>query len=160
MQTILVAADFSGCSEDAFQLARSLARDYGARLVVVHIATPPPLVTPGELEKALQRPDGYRADLERRLRSVYAADTSEHIEYRVGAGDPAAEILHLAVELRSDLLVMGTHGRTGVGRLLMGSVAEKVVRQASCPVVTLRASADHLSSPSPGVSPRRATHAS
>lgn len=138
IRTILVAADFSGCSEDAFRIARALARDYRARLIVLHVATPPPLVTPGELQRALQRPDGYRAELEGRLRLVYAADFPAGVEYRVQDGDPATEILGVAREAQCDLIAMGTHGRTGLGRLLMGSVAERVLRKAACPVLTVK----------------------
>jgi nucleotide-binding universal stress UspA family protein len=138
IRAILVAADFSGCSEDAFQIARALARDYRARLIVLHVATPPPFVTPGELQKALQRPDGYRAELEGRLRLVYVADSPDGVEYRVQDGDPAVEVLGVAREARCDLIVMGTHGRTGLGRLLMGSVAEQVMRKAACPVLTVK----------------------
>ena len=138
IRAILVAADFSGCSEDAFRVACALARDYRARLIVLHVATPPPFITPGELQRALQRPDGYRAELEGRLRLVYAVDSPASVEYRVHDGDPAVEILGVAREAACDLIVMGTHGRTGLGRLLMGSVAEQVVRKAPCPVLTVK----------------------
>jgi nucleotide-binding universal stress UspA family protein len=139
IRTILVPADFSVCSEDAFQLARALARDYRARLLVLHVATPPPFVTQGELQKVLQRPDGYRGELAHRLRQVYGTDSPAGAEYRVEDGDPAAEILRVAREARCDLIVMGTHGRTGWSRFLMGSVAERVVREALCPVITFKA---------------------
>ena len=138
LRTILGAADFSACSEDAFRVARALARDYRARLLVLHVATPPPFVTPGELHKALQRPDGYRAELEGRLRLAYAADSPAGVEYRVEEGNPAVEILAAARAARCDLIVMGTHGRTGLGRVLLGSVAEQVVRKAACPVLTVK----------------------
>jgi nucleotide-binding universal stress UspA family protein len=138
IRAILVAADFSGCSEDAFWVARALARDYQARLIVLHVATPPPFVTPGELQRALERPDGYRAQLESRLRQFYAAGSPAEVEYRVQEGDPVVEILGVAQEVGCDLIVMGTHGRTGLGRLLMGSVAEQVVRKAACPVLTVK----------------------
>jgi nucleotide-binding universal stress UspA family protein len=138
IRTILVAADFSGCSEDAFRVARALARDYRARLIVLHVATPPPFVTPGELQRVLERPDGYRAELRSRLHQVYAADSPGEVEYRVQDGDAAVEILGVAREASCDLIVMGTYGRTGLGRLLMGSVAEQVVRKAACPVLTVK----------------------
>jgi nucleotide-binding universal stress UspA family protein len=60
------------------------------------------------------------------------------VERHVRDGDPSEEILAVARETRSDLIVMGTHGRTGVGRLLMGSVAEQVMRRATCPVLTVK----------------------
>ena len=138
IRAILVAADFSACSEDAFRVARALARDYRARLIVLHVATPPPFVTPGELQRVLERPDGYRAELEGRLRQVYAADSPAGVEYRVQDGDPTVEILGVAREASCDLIVMGTHGRTGLGRLLLGSVAEQVLRKAACPVLTVK----------------------
>jgi nucleotide-binding universal stress UspA family protein len=138
VQTILIPADFSDCSQAAFQVARALARDYRARLLVLHIAEPPPFVTPGELERALQRQDGYRSELEDRLRQLYSSDSLAGVEYRVLDGDPAVEILAVTRESGCDLIVMGTQGRTGLGRMLLGSVAEKVVRNAVCPVLTVK----------------------
>jgi nucleotide-binding universal stress UspA family protein len=140
LHTILIAADFSACSEEAFHLAGALARDHGARLLVLHVATPPPLVTPGELDRALDQADGLRANLELQLRRVYRAAPPVRLDYSVVHGDPAAEIVRLAQAAACDLVVTGTHGRTGLERLLMGSVAENVVRRAPCPVVTVRAS--------------------
>jgi nucleotide-binding universal stress UspA family protein len=72
-------------------------------------------------------------------------------------GDPAAEILRVAQAVKADLIVLGTHGRTGLGRLLMGSVAEQVVRRAPCPVVTVKAP---LPQGGPGEGPARETAAS
>jgi nucleotide-binding universal stress UspA family protein len=138
VRTILVPVDFSECSQSAFQIARALARDYRARLVVLHVPTPPPFVTPGELEKVLQRPDGYRGELEDNLRRLYTSDPPAAVEYWVQDGGAAAEILGVAEEARCDLIVMGTHGRSGLGRMLLGSVAEKVVRKALCPVLTVK----------------------
>lgn len=60
------------------------------------------------------------------------------VEYRMGQGNPPEVILHLARELSADLIVMGSHGRTGLARALLGSVAEAVVRAATCPVLTIR----------------------
>ena len=136
---VLHPTDFSNCSERAFQLAGSVARDYGARLLVLHVATPPPLVSPGELERVLERPAGYRGELEKKLRQLRWPDASVTIDYRLEVGEPVAEILRICRECNSDLIVMGTHGRTGMSRLLMGSVAEEVLRKASCPVMTVKA---------------------
>jgi nucleotide-binding universal stress UspA family protein len=136
--TILIAADFSACSEDAFQVARSLARDYGARIVVLHVATPPSAVRPDELQQERALAAVYRTELERRLRLIYAAESLIEVDYRVQDGDPAVEILDVARKALCDLIVIGTHGRTGLGRLLMGSVAEHVLREAPCPVMTIK----------------------
>jgi universal stress protein A len=138
VRSILLPADFSECSQRAFHLARTLARDYRARLVVLHVATPPPFVHPGELQRALEGPDGYGAELEAQLRHRYAADPRTEVEYRVCDGDPVSEIVRLAGELGCDLVVMGMHGRTGLSRLLVGSVTEEVLRAAPCPVVTVK----------------------
>lgn len=159
IRTILVPADYSGHSEDAFQLAQALARDYGARLIVVHVATPPLLVTPGELGRALQVKNGYRAELEERLKGIYAIDFPGEIEHRILDGDPAVGILDTARQVQCDLIVMGTHGHTGLGRLLLGSVAEQIVRKADCPVLTVKVPAMHAlvadsAHPEPARSPR------
>jgi nucleotide-binding universal stress UspA family protein len=138
VHTILAPVDFSECSQSAFQMARALARDYRAHLIVLHVPMPPPFVTPGELEKALQRPDGYRGALEDNLRRLYTQDPPAVVEYRVQDGNPAAEILGVAEEARCDLIVMGTHGRGGLGRMLLGSVAGAVMRKAPCPVLTVK----------------------
>jgi nucleotide-binding universal stress UspA family protein len=139
IHTILYATDFSEHAEYAFGPAAALARDYGARLVVLHVATPPPFVTYGELHKAMEDPLGYRAELEERLREYQAPTAPGTLEYRLEQGDPAVEVVRIAELLPADLVVLGTHGRTGVSRLIMGSVAEEIVRAAPCPVLTVRA---------------------
>jgi nucleotide-binding universal stress UspA family protein len=137
IQTILYATDFSECSQKALQIAFSLARDYKARLVVLHVAIRPPFITYGEFEKALQETGGYRQQLENMLRECQLPECNA--EFRLEEGDPATEILNVAAAIPCDLIIMGMHGRTGLKRLLMGSVSEKVVRQAGCPVMTVSA---------------------
>ena len=139
IRTILYPTDFSEPSKLAFRLACALARDYGARLIVLHVVEPPPFVTYGEVEKALQLPEGYQQELEEGLRQFQAPDPKVQMEHCLREGDPVTEILSQAQELPCDVIIMGTHGRTGLGRLLMGSVAEQVVRKAPCPVLTVRA---------------------
>jgi nucleotide-binding universal stress UspA family protein len=129
IHTILHPTDFSARSGYALQLALSLARDHGARLVVLHVM-PVPLVQ----EKRL-----YREEMAGELNRLGAPDAQVRMEHRLEEGDAITQILRVARETGCDLIVMGTHGRTGLGRLLMGSVAEQVVRQASCPVLTVRA---------------------
>jgi nucleotide-binding universal stress UspA family protein len=137
VRTILCPTDFSRVSAAALELAAGLARDSGARLIVLHVAEPPPLVQPGELARALQEPDGYRAELQAQLRRFQPAGLEGRVDYQLREGAPAAEILRAAAEAGCDLIVMGTAGRTGLGRLLLGSVAEQVLRQAACPVLTV-----------------------
>jgi nucleotide-binding universal stress UspA family protein len=105
-------------------------------MVVLHVATPP-LVVYGE-GVLPPEPADYKDQLRERLRQVQAGDPKVQVEHRLVEGDAPTEILRLAEEIRGDLIVMGTHGRTGLGRLLMGSVVEQVVRKASCPVLTVK----------------------
>ena len=72
------------------------------------------------------------------LRDLRTPDENVHVEHRLEEGDAAKRILEVAQEIQAGLIVMGTHGRTGLGRLLLGSVAEHVLRKATCPVLTVR----------------------
>jgi nucleotide-binding universal stress UspA family protein len=136
IQQVLVPTDFSAPSEAAFQLACSLARDHGGRVVVLHVYPRP--LSHGEVV-ARRQEDGYEDDLWRMLHQLRPAGGEVPVEHRLAEGDAAEEIVRLAGELNCDLIVMGTHGRTGLARLLFGSVAEKVLRQAPCPVLTVKA---------------------
>jgi nucleotide-binding universal stress UspA family protein len=129
LQTILHPTDFSERSGYALQLVCSLARDHGARLIVLHVM-PVPLAQ----EKRL-----YREEMAGELNRLGAPDAQVRVEHRLEEGDAATQILRVAQETGCDLIVLGTHGRTGLGRLLMGSVAEQVLRMATCPVLTVRA---------------------
>lgn len=135
VRTVLHPTDFSEYSDYAFRLACALARNYGARLVIVHVAMPPTVygdeVIPWE-------PVDCKDQAQEHLQRLAAPDPKIKVEHRLLEGEPAAEILRTAEETKADLIVMGTHGRTGVGRLLLGSVAELVVRNAPCPVVTVK----------------------
>jgi nucleotide-binding universal stress UspA family protein len=135
---ILVAADFSEPSLHAFQLALALARDSQAHLDIVHVAVAPPMVTPSELQRTLQGSGGYRADLEARLRSAYPTDGACAASYVILDGDPVVELLQAVHDRACQLVVMGTHARSGFGRVLLGSVATAVIRKADCPVLTVR----------------------
>jgi nucleotide-binding universal stress UspA family protein len=137
IRTILLPTDLSDWSENAFQAACGLARGFGARVMVLYVKAPP-VVAYGELGPVVPDPIQTTDDLIDRLGEMHHVDPRLRVEYRVADGDPASEIVRLAKELPADLVVMATHGRTGLRRLLMGSVAEAVVRRASCPVLTLK----------------------
>jgi nucleotide-binding universal stress UspA family protein len=137
LRSILCPVDLSEGSGRLLHLAAALAQAHGARLVVLHVAETPPFVSPGDLQKALRRKDGYRHELEELLHGL-APGLPCPAEYRVEDGDPVTEILYQAADLPCDLIVLGTHGRTGLGRVFLGSVAEAVVRKAPCPVLTLK----------------------
>lgn len=147
IHTVLHPTDLSEYSRFAFRAACALARDYGARLVILHVA-PPPTVVFGEGVFPVDS-EGLLKRLREQLHQLHPRDPSIPVEYRLIEGDAAWEITRIAAEMKCDVIVMGTHGRTGLGRLLMGSVAEHVMRQALCPVVTVKAPIpeDHPSGP-------------
>jgi nucleotide-binding universal stress UspA family protein len=134
IQTILHPTDFSASSQQAYRFACALARDFGARLVVIHVLGRPS--GPPDLAGVLPHPD-FRRQREERLRWLEPPCPGAVLERRLEEGDPAREIVDAARETRADVIVMGSRGRSGLGRLLLGSVAEQVLRQAPCPVLTL-----------------------
>jgi nucleotide-binding universal stress UspA family protein len=134
--------DFSDPARAALEEAVEQARRTGAELVLVHVHVPPPaspadvIVSPAELTRMaadeMQRTlEGWRADAEARL--------GRAVSVRSLVGDPAGELVRWAREHGADLLVLGTHGRTGIRRFILGSVAERVLREAPCPVLVARA---------------------
>jgi nucleotide-binding universal stress UspA family protein len=135
IRTILHPTDFSEPAEAAFSVATMLARTHGARIVVLHVYPPP--VCHGEVV-ARRQDGGYEADLWRLLDRYHAPDPATPVGGRLVEGDAAEEIVRVAKEEGCDLIVMGTHGRGGLPRLLIGSVADKVMRHAGCPVLTVR----------------------
>lgn len=136
IRTVLHPTDFSELSQPAFELACALARDYAARLVVLHVAGLPPLLP---VEGMLMPTPVDEAESARgRLEAVRPTDPRVQVRHRLAVGDPAGEILAAATDEEADLIVLGTHGRGGLSRALMGSVAEAVQRAAPCPVLTVR----------------------
>lgn len=128
IQTILHPTDFSERSGYAFETALALARDYGARLLLLHVTTPPRDAPKDEYQRALQE----------KLRWLHPAESPVTVEARLVEGDAATEILHVAQDGPCDLIVMGTHGRKRASGQVIGSVAEKVIRNAPCPVIVVR----------------------
>jgi nucleotide-binding universal stress UspA family protein len=137
IRTILHPTDFLEHSQHAYWLASALARDYGARLIALHVVAAPTVVY-GE-GVVPTNPEALQAEASARLAALPAPGGNVALDRRVVEGDAAEVTLRLAKELHADLIVMGTHGRTGLGRLLMGSVAERVLREANCPVLTVKA---------------------
>jgi nucleotide-binding universal stress UspA family protein len=136
IHTILHPTDFSDRSDFAFRVACALARDYGARLVLLHVVAPP-VVVYGEGVVPPQ-PEYWQERLTEQLHRLEPPAPNGRAEHILKEGDAVTEILGTARAVGADLIVMGTHGRTGLARLLMGSVAEQVVRRAACPVLTVR----------------------
>lgn len=137
IHTILCPTDFSPRAAWALPLASALARDYGARLILLHVVPPVPAFY-GEAVLVPPEPHVVREALREQLGRLRPDDPDVRVEHHLRDGDPAGEILALARETECDLIVMGTHGRTGMGRLLLGSVAEHVMRKAPCPVLTVK----------------------
>jgi nucleotide-binding universal stress UspA family protein len=140
--TILFPTDFSTASDAALAHAEALARQSNARLLIVHVEEPPMAYGGGELYYGLPEPNSER--ILKMLEDVKPSDPSVPFAHRLTIGDPAGEIVRIAGEEKAEMVVMGTHGRTGMTRLLMGSVAEGVVRRAPCPVLVYRETPEKL----------------
>lgn len=136
LKTIVHPTDFSGTSADALRLAGRLARDLGASLLVLHVAEPSnrrERVGDADAKEKQER-------LEAWLSWLRAIVPNLRLQGRIVEGAPVDRILGICEENDSDLIVMGSHGRTSLGRVLLGSVAECVASQATCPVLILKGS--------------------
>lgn len=139
-QLILVPTDMSVYSLAALQYAQEIARIFKASLMLVHV------FEPGEPAAAVDAPkrEESREDLEKRLRHILSRLLIENklveqsIKIEIRYGSPAHQIVKTANNIHADLIVMSTHGRTGLRHVMLGSVAEKVVRFAGCPVLTVK----------------------
>jgi universal stress protein A len=139
---ILAPTDFSELSNQGLKSALELAQSFGAKLLLLHVVEPPsyPLegIVPSHLGATLLD------DLERQASREFAQMLPEtqgsklDVARRVVVGIPYRKIVEVAAGENADLIVMTTHGRTGLSHLVMGSVAEKIVRTAACPVLTIR----------------------
>lgn len=136
IRRILHPTDFSELCHPAFELACALARDFGAELIVCHVSPPPVTgITDGVV---VEIPTGAAEYTMAQLKGITLKDANMKIRHELVRGDPATEIVRLANDNKADLIVMGSHGRSGLSRLLLGSVAEKVLRTAPCPVLTVK----------------------
>ena len=141
---ILVPVDFSPHAERAFGFAATLAHRFGAKLTLVHVVDDS-FVTGGwsseiYVPNVPELMENLIADADRRLATLKASAAALGLtaETAVIRGRPAPAIVEHAKNGGFDLIVMGTHGRTGVSHVVMGSVAERVLRKAPCPVLTVR----------------------
>jgi nucleotide-binding universal stress UspA family protein len=140
---MLVPTDFSPPSERAWDLARRLARAVGAEVVLLHVFVPPPLPYVDAPFPDAQIGQVYaqtRKWVEDQLARWAATASNEGLTVRTRLRDGVAhkEIVAAALDEGADLVAIGTHGYSGVERLLLGSVAEKVIRLAPCPVLAVR----------------------
>jgi nucleotide-binding universal stress UspA family protein len=141
LQTILHPTDYDGSSDAALHYAAALAYDYKAQLIVLHSVPTlgPENLTYGEVTEGKQ-PEAYRKHLWKEIHRIRSPvpEREVPIEYILSEDDPVSAILQLAVARKCDLIVVGSHGRHGVRRFLDGSVAERVVRLATCPVLVVK----------------------
>jgi nucleotide-binding universal stress UspA family protein len=145
---ILYATDLSPASGPAWDEARRLGRLFGAEVLVLHVVAPPPVfpvegyIPPQVYEDLLK---SARRDAQERFDALLGsvAGSGLDVRIRLEEGPPARRILEVATQEAVDLLVVGTHGRTGLERLVLGSVADRMVRQATCPVFTVRSAPDN-----------------
>ena len=150
-QKILLPSDFSDCSAEAARAARRLAEHFGSRVTVLHVLDEPAALDPmfrGEvpLEMLRDRMEQYAREEMKRFLGDHLGGYPE-VETRIASGVPYREILRAARETAAALIVIGTHGRTGVEHVIFGSTAEKVVRMAPCPVLTVRQGGKHFVEP-------------
>jgi len=139
---ILVPTDFSDCAAAATATAVDLARRLGGEIVLLHVLVEAPLYGEG-LRSAARVQSVYDAQRKWAEGALDAriAELGGHgikASWRATAGVPFEQIVNVAAEERADMIVIGTHGRTGLNRVLLGSVAERVIRLAPCPVLTVR----------------------
>lgn len=144
LKKILLPTDFSGCANYALLYAASIARATQAQIICVHVVEP---VVPAVGYTGLAEPmpiadisEQLEDSAERQLPKL--AECEEclglNVEEVIVHGDAAAEIVRVASEQEADLIVISSHGRTGLGRMIFGSTAESVVRHATCPVLVVK----------------------
>jgi nucleotide-binding universal stress UspA family protein len=142
---ILVPVDFSACSKRALTFAYDLAQGAEALVDIMHVWQPPSFVSPDLLvfdpeADSVSLRDWVRDEASRSLHAFMEEmkpPEGVRVEFWLEHGDPAETIERVVETSHPDLVVMGTHGRTGMARLLAGSVAERTVRRAACPVLTV-----------------------
>jgi nucleotide-binding universal stress UspA family protein len=144
IRRILVPLDFSPPSDRALAYARALSEEFGAPLYLLHVIEDRLMTGPWPAEVYLGELPKLREDLvkeaERRMLTSLESLAAEGIQAtgEVLIGGPSHVIIEQANNVNADLIVMGTHGRTGITHLLIGSVAERVIRHAPCPVFVIR----------------------
>lgn len=149
LKRILLASDFSKTAGDALQYARELANRFNAELHVLHVmddvySRVPDFGMGLDLPSFVEDLPALRKQREQEAVRYLSEQTKAAGEYKVPVvmatcfGAPFLEIINYSKQHNIDLIVMGTHGRTGLGHTVLGSVAEKVVRKSRCPVLTIR----------------------
>ena len=136
-KNILHPTDFSSCAQAAMPIASALARDYRTTLILVHVRAESEVVM-GEFGTLPPEPRESDEAVKLRMRQLVPPEFRGPVQLHVRRGDAANMILALAQEHDAGMIVLGTHGRSGIARLLVGSVAEAIMRGASCPVLAVK----------------------
>lgn len=151
IRSILLPTDFSDCGNYALSYAASLARRFGASVICVHVIEP---MVPTVGYSGMTEPlpiadisDQLEDSAERELPKLAECEECAGLEIEevIVHGEAAAEIVRVAKERKVDLIVVSSHGRKGLGRILFGSTAEAVVRHAPCPVLVVKPSQEEAS---------------
>jgi nucleotide-binding universal stress UspA family protein len=148
IRKILVPTDFSAPAAEAFRVALALARAVGAEVILFHVARPPAVVAEGG--RLLTDPrHGKGVNLWDQFHSLVANEPQVRVQHEVIIADQpgASHVLEILDRLGCDLIIMGTHGLTGLKHRLVGGVTEDVVRRARCPVMVVKAPADKAVAP-------------
>jgi len=154
IERILFPIDFSEGSKDALDYAISLSKEYNAKLFLIHVVHDISMSAGWQVahiridELYREMVESAKKEMERFCRNELRGH--ENIEPIVVRGIPDEEILKAARDKKIDIIVIGTHGRTGIDRILFGSTAEKVVRKAPCPVLSVRIPEHRIESPQKG----------
>jgi len=141
LKTILVPSDFSECSDAAIRYGLELARRFDAKLHLLHVVQDPatqPWAAEGFALPLVETIEQWRKDARLRLAAAVPPADAARVTCASSVATPTEEILRYASANAVDLIVMGTHGRGGVSHILLGSITEKIVRRAPCPVLTVR----------------------
>jgi nucleotide-binding universal stress UspA family protein len=146
-KTILVPHDFSSAANHAVAIARDEAKAHGAKMILLHVIDlpmtlkPETVIIPDDTGAPINVKDYAVRQAEEHLTDLAARVAKDGVSATtfIRMGKPEDEIVKFAAENGVDLIAMGTHGRTGLAHMLIGSVAERVVRMAKCPVLTIRA---------------------
>lgn len=142
IKNILIPIDFSDYSKNALRYAVQFAKNFQAKMYLIYVVEP--MIYPADFSMGQVAIPSMDADLQNRAEEELKnlannfVDSSLELETLIKTGKPFVEINETAKEIDADLIIMATHGHTGVEHLLFGSTAEKVVRKAPCPVLTLR----------------------
>lgn len=148
LKNILIPTDFSECSSRALRLGLAIAEKFDAQAHVLHASAhidrstfsdPRVLQMVGDMldDEAKRLDEAAQEQMKNLVKEIGEVDESR-VNYRVVQGSPGTSILEVAEDVKADMIVMGTHGRTGVGDLILGSTAERVTRKANCAVMTIK----------------------